>query len=362
MHAARLVRTGVGGPDAAAVLVTTPPAAHRSRRWRPSRSPTQLLAARLGAARHAPRAPGSRTATSTDSRVLVDDDGTVAFDDFSVGRRDRRAVLAATATTPRCSRLTAQLVGNERAIAATVDALGKERAGAVIPVVQPAALPRRPDQGRQAPRQDAEGSCAPSSRPRPAPRTSRRSRSSGSAWSTSGCSSASCSRSAIAIPSLEGIDWASVQGEFENATWGWAFARARPVPAGPDGVGHRAPGLREQGPAVRPHRADPARVHLPEPDHAERHRRHRAAARLPAQAGRAGRVGGERDGAQHRCRRRDPDDPVPHRRGDHRDRGRHQQQQRLLRQHQPDRDRGRRRADRRRALRSRRSATRSCPR
>jgi uncharacterized membrane protein YbhN (UPF0104 family) len=27
---------------------------------------------------------------------------------------------------------------------------------------------------------------------------------------------------AIAIPSLEGVDWASVQGEFENAIWGWA--------------------------------------------------------------------------------------------------------------------------------------------
>ena len=27
---------------------------------------------------------------------------------------------------------------------------------------------------------------------------------------------------AIAIPSLDGVDWASVQKEFENATWGWA--------------------------------------------------------------------------------------------------------------------------------------------
>jgi uncharacterized membrane protein YbhN (UPF0104 family) len=28
---------------------------------------------------------------------------------------------------------------------------------------------------------------------------------------------------AIAIPSLEGINWASLQNEFENATWGWAL-------------------------------------------------------------------------------------------------------------------------------------------
>ncbi len=28
---------------------------------------------------------------------------------------------------------------------------------------------------------------------------------------------------AIAIPSLENVNWSSVQGEFENATWGWAL-------------------------------------------------------------------------------------------------------------------------------------------
>ena len=36
---------------------------------------------------------------------------------------------------------TAQLVGNDRAIAAAVTALGKDRVGEVIPFVQPAALP-----------------------------------------------------------------------------------------------------------------------------------------------------------------------------------------------------------------------------
>ena len=70
----------------------------------------------------------------------MDDDGEIAFDDFSSAdasserywrNRDDAALLV----------LTAQLVGDERAIAAMVDTLGKERAGEVIPVVQSAALP-----------------------------------------------------------------------------------------------------------------------------------------------------------------------------------------------------------------------------
>ena len=73
----------------------------------------------------------------------MDSDGEVAFDDFSAAvatgeqywcDRDDAALLA----------LTAQLVGDERAIAAMVETLGKERAGQVIPVVQPAALPSGP--------------------------------------------------------------------------------------------------------------------------------------------------------------------------------------------------------------------------
>ena len=72
--------------------------------------------------------------------MLVNEDGEVAFDDFSSADatgeqywfdRDDAALLV----------LTTQLVGNERAIPAMIGVLGKERAGSVIPVVQPAALP-----------------------------------------------------------------------------------------------------------------------------------------------------------------------------------------------------------------------------
>ena len=229
---------------------------------------------------------------------------------------------------------TAQLVGNERAIAAGGRRArqGARRRG--HPVRAAGRAPRRHRRGREAPRQGAQGAARRPRRPRPASRTPRRSRSSGSAWSTSGCSPASSSRSCIAFHSIEGIDWASVKGEFENADLGVGRPRARRctrssrwrgpprcmgcvnkdlpfVPTvltqlactflnliTPNGIGGTAlqlDYLHKQGVPVA--------------------------------------SGGERDGAQHRGRRRDPDDPVPRRRGDHRDRGRHQQQ--LLRQHQP---------------------------
>ena len=67
---------------------------------------------------------------------------------------------------------TALLVGNERAIAAAVDVLGKDDAGALIPIVQPAALPAGRRHGRQAPRQGPQGAARRSSPTRPAPKTS----------------------------------------------------------------------------------------------------------------------------------------------------------------------------------------------
>ena len=72
-------------------------------------------------------------------RIVVSD-GHVALDDFSEADattqqfwmdQDVAAALVATALR----------VGNERAIAAAVRALGKERVGEVLPVVQPAAVP-----------------------------------------------------------------------------------------------------------------------------------------------------------------------------------------------------------------------------
>ena len=190
--AARFVRTGVGGADAA-VLVTMPPRGTPIASLPVERVTDAVLRdawKQLDALHRAGIAHGNIDGL----RVVVDDDGAVAFDDFSSSdasdeqywvHRDDAALLV----------LTAQLVGNERAIAAMVATLGKERAGAVIPVVQPAALPAASPRASST-RARPSSRCAPTSRPRPAPKTSRRSRSSASACSTSGCSSASSSPSA----------------------------------------------------------------------------------------------------------------------------------------------------------------------
>ena len=80
-------------------------------------------------------------------RGVVDSNGTIAFDDFSARPpspsdrywldRDNAAVLVETALT----------VGNDRAVAAALAALGKDRLAELIPLVQPAALPKGVGQG-----------------------------------------------------------------------------------------------------------------------------------------------------------------------------------------------------------------------
>ena len=116
---------------------------------------------------------------------------------------------------------------------------------------------------------------------------------------------------AIAIPSLEGIDWDSLQQEFEDATWGWAALAFVLYPLVPMAWATALMGCVNKDLPFGPTVADAARVHVPQPHHAQRHRRDRAPDRLPAPPGRPGRIRRERDGAEHRRRRRDPDDPVP---------------------------------------------------
>ena len=105
------------------------PPEHRSVRWRPSASPTRCSPP-PGTSSTSSTTPASRTATSTGSASLVDDDGAVAFDDFSSRRsptgeqywrdRDDAALLV----------MTAQLVGDERAVAAAVDDAREGASGA----------------------------------------------------------------------------------------------------------------------------------------------------------------------------------------------------------------------------------------
>ncbi|HEU5308409.1 MAG TPA: lysylphosphatidylglycerol synthase transmembrane domain-containing protein, partial [Acidimicrobiia bacterium] len=152
-------------------------------------------------------------------RVLVDDNGAVAFDDFSAAdasgedywrNRDDAAFLV----------LSAQRVGDERAIAAMVAAIGKDRAGAVIPVVQPAALPSAltrdvKHQGKAL--KALRGAMATATGVDDVPPLKIKRLSLVNIGMLAGVLLAL----AIAIPSLEGIDWASMQSEFENAVWAW---------------------------------------------------------------------------------------------------------------------------------------------
>jgi uncharacterized membrane protein YbhN (UPF0104 family)/membrane-associated phospholipid phosphatase len=217
VRAARLVGTGVGGAEAA-VLLTAPPAGTPIGSLPEEQVDDALLAdawRQLDRLHHAGIAHGNIDAL----RVVVDN-GVVAFDDFSGAEatgeqywydRDDAALLV----------MTAQLVGDERAIAAAVDTIGKERMSEVIPVVQPAALPDGLTKGVKHQSKALKGlraglATATGTEDVPPLKIKRLS------LVNIGMLAGILLALAIAIPSLEGINWASVQSEFENATWGWA--------------------------------------------------------------------------------------------------------------------------------------------
>jgi uncharacterized membrane protein YbhN (UPF0104 family)/membrane-associated phospholipid phosphatase len=215
--AARLVRTGVGGADAA-VLVTTPPSGTPIDAV-PVEQLNDTVLAKAWATLDALHCAGIAHGDLDGLRVLVADDGTIAFDDFSAADasgeqywfdRDDAALLV----------LTTDLVGSERAIAAMVSALGKERAGSVIPVVQPAALPAGltkgvKHQGKALKSLRADLVTATGAEDVPPLKIKRLS------LVNIGMLAGVLLALAIAIPSLEGINWSSMQSEFENAIWAW---------------------------------------------------------------------------------------------------------------------------------------------
>ena len=140
VHVPELVKTGVGGPDAA-LLVTVRPAGRPLGSLEPEAITDAVLDAvwRESAAMHA---VGISHGNLDQTRVVLAPDGDVAFDDFSASEvsgaeyyanRDDAAIVVQTAL----------LVGNDRAVAAATRALGKERLAEIIPLVQPAALPAK---------------------------------------------------------------------------------------------------------------------------------------------------------------------------------------------------------------------------
>jgi uncharacterized membrane protein YbhN (UPF0104 family) len=201
------------------VLVTTPPDGASLG----SLAPERVTDAVLGAAWHqldALHNAGIAHGNLDGLRVIVSDTGDVAFDDFSSAdasgeqywvHRDDAALLV----------LSAQLVGDERAVASVVDALGKERAAAIIPVVQPAALPAGltkgvKHQGKALKTLRGELATATGVEDVPPLKIKRLS------LLNIGMLIGVLFAVGIAFHSMEGIDWSSVKGEFENATWAWA--------------------------------------------------------------------------------------------------------------------------------------------
>jgi uncharacterized membrane protein YbhN (UPF0104 family) len=217
VHVPRLLRTGIAGPDAA-LLVTDAPEGRPFDDLGDDLDDTRLAAAwgALAALHAAGIAHGDLGA----DRLLLRDDGHVAFSDLGdahIGTlpywrdRDVAGLLVTSAA----------IVGNDRAIAAAVAALGTARVGAAIPLMQPAALPH--GAGRNVEHfakvlkaLRAEVATATGLEDVAPLKVKRLS------LVNIGMLAGVLLALAIAIPSLESVDWHTVQQEFSHATWGWA--------------------------------------------------------------------------------------------------------------------------------------------
>ncbi len=220
VHASKLVKTGIGGPDAA-MVVTAPPSGTPLAQLEPSQVTFKLLAA-VWEQLHKLHAAGISHGNLDTTRILVADDGTVAFDDFTSADasgeqywldRDVVAVLVGTAL----------MVGNEHATAPAVNVLGAERVGEVIPMVQAAALPAETGKGvkhvgKALKELRSELVTATGVEDAPPLKIKRLT------WTNIGMLIGILFALYLAVPALEGVDWSTVQKEFENATWGWVVA------------------------------------------------------------------------------------------------------------------------------------------
>ncbi len=218
VHGPRLVKTGIGGTDIA-VLVTSAPSGTPLADLDTDTITDAVLAAVWTQVDQLHRS-GIAHGNLDPLRILLRDDGSAALDDFSAASvtdeqywfdRDVVAVLVATAL----------VVGNERAIAAAVKVLGQARLAQAIPVIQPAALPAGVGGGTKhlskllkALAGDVAGATGAEETP---PLKIRR-----LSLVNIGMLIGILIALAIAIPSLEGINWSSVQSQFSNALWGWA--------------------------------------------------------------------------------------------------------------------------------------------
>jgi uncharacterized membrane protein YbhN (UPF0104 family)/membrane-associated phospholipid phosphatase len=216
-HVPIVLKTGLAGPDAA-LLVTDVPAGRPMGEL--GEALTDSVLAAVWAQLHTLHAAGITHGDLEPNGILVDDAGNVSFVDLGTAavtvddywrNRDVAALLTATAL----------IVGNDRAVPAAVSAVGKETVGTAIPLVQPAALPKATGRGvkhlGKALKQLRTDAAAAAGVEDVATLKVKR-----LSLVNIGMLAGVLLALAIAIPSLEGVDWASVQSEFEHATWGWA--------------------------------------------------------------------------------------------------------------------------------------------
>jgi len=211
-----LVRTGKAGPDAA-LLVTRVESGRTLAAVGDSVSDDTLRdvwvqVQRLHDAGIAHGAlDGEHVLLADDRRVELVDFERATLGDCTWQNRDVATLLVVTAAA----------AGNDRAIAAAVGALGAERVAAAIPVIQPATLPRQvrggtKHLGKVLEKLRADVAAATGAED-VAPLKVKR-----ITLVNLGMLAGILLALAIAIPGLEGVDWATVTGEFENAVWGWA--------------------------------------------------------------------------------------------------------------------------------------------
>jgi len=221
VHVPTVVKTGEGGADAA-VLVTAPLTGTPLADLGDDAITDDVLAATWRQVDDLHKAGISHG--NLDPLRIVVNDGQVALDDFSAADatgqqqwidRDVAAVLVASALR----------VGNDRAVGAAVKALGSDRVAAVLPMVQPAAVPSTTTTGvkqlgktLKALRDDAAKATGTDP---VKPLEIRR-----LTLANIGITAGVLLALVIAISSLEGVNWSSVKGQFENATWGWALLAA----------------------------------------------------------------------------------------------------------------------------------------
>jgi uncharacterized membrane protein YbhN (UPF0104 family) len=216
--APRVDRTGVGGADIA--LLVTVPTDGRPFADLADDEITDDLGAKVWQGVQTLHSAGIAHGDLDGYHVLVGPDGSVAFDDFASAsadgddfyrKRDHASLIVQSALR----------IGNERAAALALAALGKERLAEVIPLVQPAALPRGIGKGEKKlgkTLKELRTALAAAAEVEDV-QTLKIKRLD---WANIGIMIGVIIALVIAYSSMSGVNWASVKGEFENATWGWA--------------------------------------------------------------------------------------------------------------------------------------------